>query len=381
MADEPDVAMESLATATSDTSDHAEIVAQVAGDKQVAGVAQVAGDSVAGVAHPAEFDKEQFVTVIPLQALAVPARLAQRTSRIVDGHTFDRPRLRHILPHPSDASLRLVLLDDVIKDATKDLPPAIRQQLQGEGLFNVATHDQCLDYSYWPADHILRKLLPPGVEVPTAFETVGHIAHVNLRDELLPYRFVIGRVLLDKNAPLIRTVVNKSGIIENEFRVPTLEVIAGEGSSTNLETSVRQHGATFHLDYARVYWNSRLEHEHKRLVDAYFKKGDVVVDMFAGVGPFAVPAARAGCAVFANDLNPDSVEYLKRNVKVNKVERRVRAYNEDARVFVRRVLKPPEGGAAEEGPVQEKGTVEGEEEKKEGERKEEKEQEEAAGRG
>ncbi|CAI6012804.1 unnamed protein product [Closterium sp. NIES-65] len=145
-----------------------------------------------------------------------------------------------------------------------------------------------------------------------------------------------------KNTPLIRTVVNKSGIIENEFRVPTLELIAGEGSSSHLETSVRQHGATFHLDYARVYWNSRLEHEHKRLVDTFFKRGDVVVDMFAGVGPFAVPAAKAGCAVLANDLNPASVEYLRRNVRVNGVEGRVKAYNEDARVFVRGVLKLPE---------------------------------------
>ncbi|CAI7901428.1 unnamed protein product, partial [Closterium sp. NIES-53] len=315
-------------------------------------------------------------------------------------HTFDRPRLRHILPHPSDASLRLVLLDDVIKDASTDLPAAVRQQLQQEGLWNVTTYEQRLDYSYWPADHVLRMLLPPGVEVPTAFETVGHIAHVNLRDDLLPYRFVIGKVLLEvrlsrvrplvhhlhmascaavcfllhcfllhcflctnpclfyptstrpthslqKNAPLIRAVVNKSGIIENEFRVPTLDLIAGEGSSSHLPTSVRQHGATFHLDYARVYWNSRLEHEHKRLVDSFFKRGEVVVDMFAGVGPFAVPAAKAGCAVLANDLNPASVEYLRRNVRVNGVERRVRAYNEDARVFVRGVLKPPEGGEDE----------------------------------
>ncbi|CAI5494051.1 unnamed protein product [Closterium sp. Naga37s-1] len=403
-AEESDVAMaHALATATNDISDRTEIVAaHVAGDKQVAEAAQAVGDSVASAVHPAEFDKEQFDTVILLQALAVPARLAQQTSRIVYGHTFDRPRLRHILPHPSDSSLRLVLLDDVIKEASTDLPPSVRQQLQQEGLFHVTTYEQRLDYSYWPADHVLRKLLPPGVEVPTAFETVGHIAHVNLRDDLLPYRFVIGKVLLEgvgavrprpkthgwicmclahefldytchaspsmpmphpllplasqprmlphswqKNTPLIRTVVNKSGIIENEFRVPTLELIAGEGSSSHLETSVRQHGATFHLDYARVYWNSRLEHEHKRLVDAFFKRGDVVVDMFAGVGPFAVPAAKAGCAVLANDLNPASVEYLRRNVRVNGVEGRVKAYNEDARVFVRGVLKLPEQEGAE----------------------------------
>jgi hypothetical protein len=46
------------------------------------------------------------------------------------------------------------------------------------------------------------------VDVPGSFETVGHVAHLNLRDELLPHKFVIGRVLLDKNAK-IKTVLNK----------------------------------------------------------------------------------------------------------------------------------------------------------------------------
>ena len=44
--------------------------------------------------------------------------------------------------------------------------------------------------------------------MPSAYETVGHIAHLNLRDELLPWKHVIGQVLLDKN-PSIKTVVNK----------------------------------------------------------------------------------------------------------------------------------------------------------------------------
>ena len=45
-------------------------------------------------------------------------------------------------------------------------------------------------------------------------------------------------MLLDKN-PRLKTVVNKVGSIESEFRVPTWELLAGD---TSLETEVRQHG-------------------------------------------------------------------------------------------------------------------------------------------
>lgn len=56
--------------------------------------------------------------------------------------------------------------------------------------------------------HTLQRLLPEGSDVPSSFETVGHIAHLNIRDELIPYKHLIGQVILDKNLN-IRTVVNK----------------------------------------------------------------------------------------------------------------------------------------------------------------------------
>lgn len=48
---------------------------------------------------------------------------------------------------------------------------------------------------------------------------------------------------------------------------------------------------------AQVYWNSRLESEHKRLVDT-FESGQIICDIMAGIGPFAVPAAQKGCKVY-----------------------------------------------------------------------------------
>jgi tRNA (guanine37-N1)-methyltransferase len=106
-------------------------------------------------------------------------------------------------------------------------------------------------------------------------------------------------------------------------------VLAGENG---METEVKQYGARFKLDYGLVYWNSRLEHEHMRL-SSLFKPGETVCDMFAGIGPFAIPAAQKGCFVYANDLNPDSVRYLKINAKFNKVDDLICVHNMDARKF------------------------------------------------
>jgi 2-polyprenyl-3-methyl-5-hydroxy-6-metoxy-1,4-benzoquinol methylase len=86
---------------------------------------------------------------------------------------------------------------------------------------------------------------------------------------------------------------------------------AKHAGEQNFVTEVSQHGLKFKMDYSKVFWNSRLEYEHKRLVETYFKPGETVVDVMAGIGPFTIPAAKAGCTVLANDINPDSAHWLK----------------------------------------------------------------------
>ena len=69
-------------------------------------------------------------------------------------------------------------------------------------------------------------------EIPSSFETAGHIAHVNLREEALPYKYLIGKAILDKNRPRIQLVVNKIGNVGNEFRTFPMEILA-VGSENN----------------------------------------------------------------------------------------------------------------------------------------------------
>lgn len=85
-----------------------------------------------------------------------------------------------------------------------------------------------------------------------------------------------------------------------------------------IRTSQSENDCRFTFDFREVYWNSRLHTEHERLIHK-FDKSDLVADVFAGVGPFAIPAAKKGCAVLANDLNPSSHKYLTLNIAENRV--------------------------------------------------------------
>ena len=85
-----------------------------------------------------------------------------------------------------------------------------------------------------------------------------------------------------------------------------------------MNVEVVEGGCLFKFDFSKVYWNSRLETEHKRLVDI-FQPGEVVCDLMAGIGPFALPAGKKGVFVFANDLNPECYAYMKKGITQNKV--------------------------------------------------------------
>uniref|UniRef100_A0A0E0G9M3 tRNA (guanine(37)-N1)-methyltransferase n=1 Tax=Oryza nivara TaxID=4536 RepID=A0A0E0G9M3_ORYNI len=265
-----------------------------------------------------KLDESKFEQRLQLWALRIPCELASTVTRLLrSGYLLDKPRVKPVVEDPESDKNRLVVLSEKIQNPDlSDIEEKVYDSLKQICNIDVVPYSLTLGYSYWSA---------------------GHVAHLNIPDDLLPYKDVIAKVIYDKNYPRIQTVVNKVGTITNEFRVPQFEILAGKN---DMVTEVKQYGATFKLDYGLVYWNSRLEHEHIRLV-SLFKKGDVICDMFAGIGPFSIPAAQKGCIVYANDLNPDSVRYLRTNAQINKVDDYIFTYNMDARVFMQNLLEVP----------------------------------------
>jgi tRNA (guanine37-N1)-methyltransferase len=80
----------------------------------------------------------------------------------------------------------------------------------------------------------------------------------------------------------------------------------------------KEYGCQYEIDLARVYFTQRLATERKRIADQV-GGGDVVVDMFAGAGPFSILAAKSAREVVAIDKNPVAIEYLERNARLNRI--------------------------------------------------------------
>jgi tRNA (guanine37-N1)-methyltransferase len=181
------------------------------------------------------------------------------------------------------------------------------------------------------------KLPPELVAVlPQAFDIVGDIVIIDIPPPLKPHQNQIGEAILQTH-PNIKTVLAKAGDISGIYRIRDYTLIAGEDKTSTVH---REFGCSYHVDVAKAYFSPRLSHEHER-VASLVQPGEVVADLFAGVGPFSVLIGKRcpEAKVYAVDLNPNAVELLTINVSVNRVDKRVFPILADAREIAKDKLR------------------------------------------
>jgi tRNA (guanine37-N1)-methyltransferase len=153
-----------------------------------------------------------------------------------------------------------------------------------------------------------------------SFEVIGDIAVV--AEE---YDVKVGEAIMAIHKS-VKTVLVPTTPVVGEYRVRHYRVLCGEDRTT---TVYREHGFIYEMDLDKVYFSPRMSTERKRVTDQVTDM-ELVLDMFAGVGPFAVPVSRRAMYTIAVDKNPDAVEYLNKNIALNKCTR-IKAINMDAR--------------------------------------------------
>ena len=225
-----------------------------------------------------------------------------------------------------DEKRNFILLDHLKK-------PEIKEKLSSFILEDYKIIKKSCDFTY---QELLSKIIKDKKKIPSSFEIIGDIAIINLRYPLqLKNKKQIGEAILLTNKN-IKSIYNKTEKLDNKFRTPKLELLAGLKKK---ETIVTEQKIKIKLNISEVYYCSRLHSERQR-VSKYLKNYDIIVDVFCGVGPFSLLAAKnLRCKVYANDLNPFCFKYLKENIILNKLQKYMESFCKDGRDFIRFIFE------------------------------------------
>ncbi len=159
-----------------------------------------------------------------------------------------------------------------------------------------------------------------------SFEIVGSIAVLKASATKKDAKKILREI---KN---VKTVVKRVGEVSGPYRIKKVKYLAGEPTT---ETIHKENNCRFKVDLNKAYFSPRLQTERQRVICQVCEK-DVVIDMFAGVGPYAIPMAKRAYKVLAIDHNPYAVRYLLENMRLNKVKNMI-VYEGDALEIIRRL--------------------------------------------
>jgi len=206
-----------------------------------------------------------------------------------EGQTLMLPLIRNPTRFEIDELRKLV---PEASSGTEDFEPRTR-------------HPRTLDGAL--AERISPSLLS---SLPRSFDVVGDITVLQLDSDLAAYETSIAEAIMEVH-PNVRAVFAKSGDVSGTERIRPLRHIAGENRTKTIH---KEHGCFFRVDLSKVFFSPRLSTEHQRIAQKV-DKGERVVDMFAGVGPFSILIAKRldDVRVEAIDANPQAVELLREN--------------------------------------------------------------------
>ncbi len=263
------------------------------------------------------------------QGISVPRKLGERAIRIL--------RSLSLL----DAGFQIRSNDELTIPLTRK-PDDRELAILGETLGTI----RAIERDFQSKEHMPRSLRealtgvfpdPKLSLLPNSMDIVGKVAILEIPSGLEQERLLIGKAILDTHKNL-KTVLAKTGPIAGQLRLGEYEVIAGD---TNTETTHKEYGCVYLLNPLKVYFSPRLSTERRR-VAGKVGQGEVVLDMFAGVGPFSILIAKTQpkTQTYAIELNPIAAQYLEKNIALNHVIGLVTPIVGDTRNIVQSGLLP-----------------------------------------
>lgn len=157
--------------------------------------------------------------------------------------------------------------------------------------------------------------------LPRGFQTIGKVMILKLNSKLLDKKEIIGKACLEQ-LPKIRAIYLNLGKIKGTFREPEkIEYLMGEENSI---VEHKEHGVKYKFDFTKIMFSKGNLYERKFLA-TLVKPGEVIVDMFAGIGYFSLPIGKHVNIekIYSIELNNESYKFLVENIKLNKLEDKI----------------------------------------------------------
>ncbi|MGA1793008.1 MAG: class I SAM-dependent methyltransferase [Thermoplasmatota archaeon] len=186
----------------------------------------------------------------------------------------------------------------------------------------------------------IRKVLEAQLEpqevqlLPDKWEMIGDCLVLKI-DEGLLYSIDVVCTVYQQVLGARYTLVDMEGI-QGELRKPEF-MTACEPEDGNWDVIHTENGIKYQLDPRQIMFSSGNVEERMGIVElinegpkpprtASTEDGEVVVDMFAGIGYFSLPIA-LGCQIkvmHAIEKNPVSYDYLLKNIELNSIGDKIR---------------------------------------------------------
>ena len=171
-------------------------------------------------------------------------------------------------------------------------------------------------------------------ELIAAFDQIGDIIVVRIPDSLLSKKTIIGEALLNE-VKIARSVFYQRSAVEGDFRTRKLEILAGKDDT---KTEYKEFGCKFIVDVENAFFSPRLSNERNRIANL-IQDGEVVTNMFAGIGMFSIIAAKMkNCVVYSLDINPTASKLCEKNIEINKLKGKIISINGDASEIIKEKL-------------------------------------------
>jgi len=157
----------------------------------------------------------------------------------------------------------------------------------------------------------------------TGYDIIGDIAIMEIPEKLKKRQRDIANAVLEVNRH-VRLVCKKASKRKGRLRLREIQTVLSRDSKST-ETVHREYGCLFKLDVAKAYFSPRESTERQRIA-SQVKPKEAVMVMFAGVGAYAIVIGKKQPAVnmiYAIELNKSACEYMRENVKLNRLNYKI----------------------------------------------------------